>query len=84
MTQANTHHKILKSLYELFLENMDNKEVLDRISTIAWSLEFDMGFDNYGYFELSELSKYSNQANARQHYIEIIEQSLKNLGKTKS
>lgn len=79
MSKTSPHYTILKALYDLYNENKDNQAVLDKVSAICWSLEHELDFDNFGYFELSELINYSNQQNAANHYVQVIEDSLKKL-----
>jgi hypothetical protein len=79
MSKINPHYTILKYLYDLYTENKNNKAILEKVSAIGYALEHDLDFDNYGYFELSELAAYGDQKNAADHYIAVIEASLKAL-----
>ena len=72
-----SHYSILSSLYELYKANTENEVVLRELATIAWTLEHELGFESFGYFELSELATYgANNENAKKHYIEVIESLL--------
>lgn len=78
MSKANPHYTILKSLYDLS-RIIEDKESLAKIAAIAWTLEHDLNFDSYGYFELSELINFVDQPDTQKHYTEVIESSLKKL-----
>ncbi len=79
MSKTNPHYTILKALYNLYNENKDSEAVLEKVSAIGWALEHELNFDSYGYFELSELINYGDQKNVAEHYIRVIEDSLKKL-----
>lgn len=56
---------------------MNNEAILDKIGTISWALEFDLGFDSQGYHELAGLVKSpASDKVSIEHYTKVIEESL--------
>jgi hypothetical protein len=53
--EPNPHYTILRSLWELYQNNLDDPKALGNIGDIAWALGMDLGY-NYAYFELAELT----------------------------
>lgn len=79
----NPHYKVLKALFDLYNENLANKDILEKVADISWTLEHELGLDNYGYFELSELINYGeSDPQAKEHYLEVITTSLEKLSKS--
>lgn len=74
------HYVILTSLYDLYLRNQSNTDVLDVIAKICWSLGVDLNFD-YGYHELSELAQGAKAGSSEgaEHYMQVIERNLASL-----
>jgi len=72
MSKQNPHYKILSALYEISKEHENDDELLKKIAAISWTLEFELGFDTYGYFELAEEIMYGHI----DHYTDVIEKSL--------
>ena len=75
---TNPHFRILSALYQLYKDNQDNPHVRELIGKVAWALEMDLGFDNFAYFELAELTMQPSHADeaANRHYVATIEAQL--------
>jgi hypothetical protein len=74
---------ILESLYSMYRENLENKDILRYIDTIAWELTFSLEANGVFHYlaELVEGTIYNNSDPVDSHYTQEIERILAGLRK---